>query len=163
MAVTAIHFLRHAHAGDPLKWSGSDFDRPLSAKGREQMARLGTLLALIGFSPDAIVTSPRLRAVETAELLAGRLGVRSRIDVRLADPLSLSVIERILVDAGDPAQPLLVGHDPDFSELVALLTGALDLPMRKGALARIDAERPLQPGCGTLRWLLPQELVPDLG
>lgn len=127
------------------------------------MARLGTLLALIGFSPDAIVTSPRLRAVETAELLAGRLGVRSRIDVRLADPLSLSVIERILVDAGDPAQPLLVGHDPDFSELVALLTGALDLPMRKGALARIDAERPLQPGCGTLRWLLPQELVPDLG
>lgn len=127
------------------------------------MARLGTLLALIGFSPDAIVTSPRLRAVETAELLAGRLGVRSRIDVRLADPLSLSVIERILVDAGDPAQPLLVGHDPDFSELVALLTGALDLPMRKGALARIDAERPLQPGCGTLRWLLPPELVPDLG
>ena len=163
MAVTAIHFLRHAHAGDPLKWSGSDFDRQLSAKGREQMARLGTLLALIGFSPDAIVTSPRLRAVETAELLAGRLGVRSRIDVRLADPLSLSVIERILVDAGDPAQPLLVGHDPDFSELVALLTGALDLPMRKGALARIDAERPLQPGCGTLRWLLPPELVPDLG
>ena len=163
MAVTAIHFLRHAHAGDPLKWSGSDFDRPLSAKGREQMARLGTLLALIGFSPDAIVASPRLRAAETAELLAGRLGVRSRIDVRLADPLSLSTIERILVDAGDPAQPLLVGHDPDFSELVALLTGALDLPMRKGALARIDAERPLQPGCGTLRWLLPPELVPDLG
>ena len=163
MAVTAIHLLRHAHAGDPLKWSGSDFDRPLSAKGRDQMARLGTLLALTGFSPDVIVASPRLRAVETAELLAGRLGVRSRTDVRLADPLSLSVVERILADAGDPAQPLLVGHDPDFSELLALLIGALDIPMRKGAFARIDAERPLQPGSGILRWLLPPELVPDLG
>ena len=48
---------------------------------------------------------------------------------------------------------MIVGHDPDFSELLALLSGTSDLPMRKGALALVDAERPLAPGAGTLRWL----------
>ena len=44
---------------------------------------------------------------------------------------------------GDPSRPVVVGHDPDFSELVAELCGAAEMPMHKGALARIDIERPL--------------------
>lgn len=163
MPTTELHLLRHAHAGDPTKWHGPDFDRPLSARGREQAARLGTLLAATGFAPDAIIASPRVRALQTAELLADRLGARFRVDGRLAEPLSARAVERILGDAGDPLRPVLVGHDPAFSELLALLTGAADIPLRKGALARIDVERPLAPGQGLLRWLIPPELVPDLG
>jgi phosphohistidine phosphatase SixA len=64
-----------------------------------------------------------------------------------------------LRDAGDPSRPVIAGHDPDFSELVAELCGAPQIPMRKGALARIDLERPLTAGGGTLRWLVPPDLL----
>jgi len=160
---TELHLLRHAHAGDPAKWRGADFDRPLSTKGREQATRLGAFLAATGFAPDAIVTSPRIRALQTAEIVAERLGVTWRVDDRLADPLSAATVERILADAGDTSRPVLVGHDPGFSELVRLLTGATRIAMRKGAIARIDVERPLTWGEGALRWLLPPDLIPDVG
>jgi phosphohistidine phosphatase SixA len=52
-----------------------------------------------------------------------------------------------------------VGHDPDFSELAAALTGAPELPVRKGALVRIDIARPIEAGAGLLRWLLPPDLL----
>ncbi len=68
-------------------------------------------------------------------------------------------IEAILADHGDPGRPILVGHDPDFSELVARLSGAVEIPMRKGALARIDLDRPLRDGAGVLVFLVPPEVV----
>ena len=57
---------------------------------------------------------------------------------------------------------MIVGHDPDFSDLLGVLCGTTAVPMRKGALARIDVGRPLEPGGGTLRWLVPPDLLkPD--
>ena len=47
----------------------------------------------------------------------------------------------------------------DFSELLAVLCGAVGVPMRKGAFARIEVERPFVPGTGTLRWLVPPDLL----
>ena len=78
---------------------------------------------------------------------------------RLGDSLDLGVIEAILEGHGNPEGPILVGHDPDFSELVAVLCGAARVPMRKGSLARIEVGRPMQPGGGTLRWLVPPDLL----
>ncbi len=154
-----LHFLRHAHAGDPEGWKGPDDDRPLSDKGEKQADRLGRFLAGVGFQPDAILTSPKLRAAQTAKIVADHLGLRIAADPRLGGPLGIEELENVLLDAGDPTRPVVVGHDPDFSELVALLSGAARLPMRKGALARIDIERPLEPGRGTLRWLVPPDLL----
>ena len=154
-----LYLLRHAHAGDPVKWQGSDFDRPLSAKGRDQVERLGSHLAGLGFDADAIVTSPRIRARETADLFAAHFGIRPVVDERLAEMLSPASIDGMLTDAGDPSSVVLVGHDPDFSETLGLLTGALDIEMRKGAMARIDIARPLAAGTGVLRWLIPPELL----
>jgi phosphohistidine phosphatase SixA len=54
---------------------------------------------------------------------------------------------------------VLVGHDPDFSQLVVALTGARELEMKKGALVRIDIGGDVAPGTGALRWLLPPDLV----
>jgi phosphohistidine phosphatase len=159
MATTELHLLRHAHAGDPTAWAGSDADRPLSAKGREQAERLGAHLAAIGFVTDLIVSSPKVRARETAELVAARLGRAVALDDRLAGPIEPGTVERILRDAVDPVRPLLVGHDPDLSDLVATLTGAAAIPMRKGAICRIDLPRPIRAGSGVLRWLLPPELL----
>jgi phosphohistidine phosphatase len=157
--VTELHLLRHAHAGDPATWSGPDERRPLSDKGEKQADRLGRFLAEIGFKPDAIITSPKLRAAQTAEIVALRLGVPVAVDARLAGAVDLRAVDDILRDAGDPKQPVIVGHDPDFSELVAILCGSSQVPMKKSAFARIDVSRPFEPGTGTLRWLIPPDLL----
>ena len=157
--MTELYLLRHAHAGDPLAWDGPDDRRPLSDKGEKQADRLGRFLAGIGFQPDAIITSPNVRAAQTAEIVAGHLGVPVNVDDRLGRPLGLGELERILHDAGDPDRPVLVGHDPDFTDLVASLCDTSSVPMRKGALVRIDVGRPVEPGGGTLRWLVPPDLL----
>lgn len=154
-----LYFLRHAHAGNPASWSGPDDLRPLSAKGERQAERLGRFLASVGFRPDAIITSPKARAARSAEIVAVALEMEVRVDDRLGGPLDLVSIEAILFDADEPVRPVLVGHDPDFSELVSMLCGAQDLQVRKGALARVDADRPLSPSTGTLRWLIPPDLL----
>ena len=154
-----LGLLRHAHAGDPESWDRPDELRPLTEKGRQQAERLGRLLAAAGFVPDVVLTSPRVRARETAELVAGRLGVDVRIDPRLADHLDLATVDSILDVAGMPDRPILVGHDPDFSDLLGSLTGSPGLRMRKGAFALLDVERPLTPGSAELRWLVPPDLL----
>ncbi len=154
-----LYLLRHADAGDPMAWEGPDEIRPLSDKGERQADRLGRFLAGSGFRPDAILTSPRVRAAETARIVGEHLAVRARVDERLAGELNPDVIESLLRDAGDPERMVLVGHDPDFSDLVAELCGATQIPMRKGALARIDCARPVAAGTGTLRWLVPPDLL----
>ena len=154
-----LHLLRHAHAGNPEGWSGPDEQRPLSAKGEQQAERLGRFLAGVGFQPDAIITSPKVRAARTAEIVAAALGAEVREDERHAGGFDLVSVEAILFDAGEPMKPVLVGHDPDFSELVATLCATSNVPMRKGAFARIDVPRPLAPGGGTLRWLVSPDLL----
>jgi phosphohistidine phosphatase len=154
-----LHLLRHAHAGDPNGWQGPDDLRPLSAKGEEQAERLGRFLAGIGFKPDTIVSSPKTRAARTAEIVADALGLKIRLDDRLGGGLDLVAIEAILFDLDEPVRPVIVGHDPDFSDLAASLTGSRTMTLRKGAFARIDAPRPLAAGSGTLRWLVPPDLL----
>ncbi len=157
--MTELHLLRHAHAGNPEGWDGPDEVRPLSEKGESQADRLGRFLAGVGFKPDAIITSPKLRAARTAEIVAEHLGLPFAFDTRLADGFDLADLERLLSEAGDPARPVIVGHDPDFSEVLGQLVGSSRVPMHKGALARIDVDRPLEPGAGVLRWLVPPDLL----
>lgn len=158
----ALHLLRHADAGDPAAWSGDDANRPLSAKGIDQAERLGRHLAAVGFAPDAVIASPKARAARTAEIVAAALGVNVRLDDRLAGSLGLDILDRLLDDAGRPRTPVLVGHDPEFSELLAALTGAPSLPMQKGGLARLELHDGIRPGGAVLRWLLPPDLVVPL-
>lgn len=154
--------LRHAHAGDATRWEGDDDVRPLTDKGRRQAERLGRLLAVSGEAPDLLITSPRVRAAQTAEIVGRVTGTRVIVDARVAGLLDPGTVMRILGDAGPAERPCLVGHDPDLSELLAELTGASQIAMRKGALARVDLPgRTLEAGGGVLRYLLPPEVVPD--
>jgi phosphohistidine phosphatase len=155
-----VSFLRHADAGDPDAWSGPEDERPLSAEGRGQSERLGRHLASIGFKVDALLTSPRVRATETATIVGDLLGVRPHVDQRLAEGVTLAVVEEILAERGRLGSALLVGHDPDLSDLVSELCGANGLSLRKGALARLTVSSPMAPGRATLRWLLPPDALP---
>jgi len=154
-----LYLLRHADAGDPGKWDGPDAQRPLSPKGEKQSERLGRFLAGMGFRPDAILSSPKLRASQTADRVAEQLGVPVTLDERLGGGVEEDVVEAILRDAGDARRVVLVGHDPDFSTLLQSLCVARNVEMKKGALARIDVERPVGPGRGDLRWLVPPDLL----
>ena len=157
----ALYFLRHADAGDPAKWTGDDADRPLSSKGRRQAKRLGRLLKKLDAGPETVLTSPKLRASETARPVARSIGLHASVD----DRLSVDFGEQDLAAVVAGLEPnvrglLLVGHDPDFSDLVSWLVGS-QIEMQKGALARIDLpDRSLKKGGGSLRWLLPPDAVP---
>lgn len=154
-----IYLLRHADAGDPEAWRGPDAERPLSAKGTRQADRLGAFLAGIGFRPDAIVSSPKVRASQTAEIVAQALGASVALDDRLAEGFGLADLGAMLEERSGPGRIVLVGHDPDFSATLGELVRTKAIPMPKGALARVDVDGPPRAGAGVLRWLLPPEAL----
>jgi phosphohistidine phosphatase SixA len=154
---STLYLLRHAHAGDPEAWSGPDELRPLSEKGKRQMKRLANFLAEGPVRPDAIVTSPKVRAEQTARAVAKVLDIPVRLDQRLAGGFGMRSLAEVLGSL-EARQPILVGHDPDFSALLAGLLGSRGLEMRKGALAAIDLAWPLERGSGALRFLISPEL-----
>jgi phosphohistidine phosphatase len=137
-----IWMLRHTHAED----GSPDAERPLSAKGEQQARAVGAALAVLGVELDACLTSPRVRARDTARLVCEPLGIEPSEERVLRggpfDPLDVA--------AGHGESVLLVGHDPDFSMAIHDATGA-QVRMPKGGLAAIDR--------GELKLLLrPQEL-----
>jgi phosphohistidine phosphatase len=125
-----IWLLRHgdAHDGSP------DSERPLTDKGREQSRVAGSALARLGVEIDACLTSPKVRARDTARIACEEFGgPEPQEEPRLAggefDP------EDLAAGLGDDV--LLVGHEPDFSDAVRSLTGAR-VDLKKGGLAAID-------------------------
>jgi phosphohistidine phosphatase len=156
-----LYLLRHADAGDPMTWVGDDAERPLSDKGRRQAKRLGSLLARIKLRPDVILTSPKLRAAETAKIVGKAVSVRPTKDDRLAVSIELGDLASLLAGNGEARRIVLVGHDPDFSALASSLTGAT-IELRKGAIARIDlGDGGPRAGGGALRWLVPPGVLSD--
>ena len=156
--MTEVYLLRHADAGDPGRWVGEDAERPLSTKGLRQAGRLADLLRGLGWKPDAIVTSPRRRAAETAEIVASAIGVTPRVDGRLAGAFGPAELAELLASEPTSKRWLLVGHDPDFTDLASMLTGAA-IQLRKGSLIRLDLDE--TGSAAVVRWLLPPDAVPD--
>lgn len=153
-----LYLLRHADAGDPQTFRGDDAQRPLSDKGRRQASSMGRFLNRRGLHPDVIVSSPKMRARQTAELVAAALNTPVSLDERLVGTPDLDRLNEIVAGAA-VRRVLLVGHDPEFSDLAAELAGASHIPIKKGGLVRLDVVLPLQAGRGTLRWLLPPDLA----
>jgi phosphohistidine phosphatase len=126
-----IWLLRHGDAEDGA--GKADADRELTEKGEQQSVNAGRALKKVGVELDVCLTSPKLRAKRTAELACDVLGAEVEVDDRLAggdfDPLEL---------AAGRGEVLLVGHEPDFSGAVALVTGSR-VKMKKGGIAAIDA------------------------
>ncbi len=117
---------------------GPDAARPLSDKGRNQAERLGRFLAGVGFAPDAIITLAQAAGGADRGDRRRAPRPRGREDERLAGASTSRRVEAILREAGDPERPMLVGHDPDFSELV---DGAVRRGRRPDAQGRARADR----------------------
>ena len=124
-----IWLLRHAHAEDGTP----DAARPLSAQGARQAQAAGDALAWLDLGLQACVTSPKLRAVQTARPVCEALGLDLVEDRRLeGGPFDAGAVA-----AEHGEHVLLVGHEPDLSAAVHTLTGA-QVHLPKGALAAVD-------------------------
>jgi phosphohistidine phosphatase len=125
-----IWLLRHGDAAE----GSPDAERPLTDKGREQSRAAGAALKRLGVELDACLTSPKVRAAETARIACEALGGPEPI---VEPRLSGGPFDAELLVAGLGDDVLLVGHDPDFSSAVHSLTGA-QVRMKKGGLAGVD-------------------------
>jgi phosphohistidine phosphatase len=136
-----IWLLRHGEAEE----GSPDAERRLTDRGAGQARAAGRALAGLGIGVGACLSSPRLRAVDTAKLACEALGV----DVVIEQALAGGPFDPLEVTAG-LQDVLLVGHEPDFSQAVHGLTGAR-IDLKKGGLAGVEG--------GELRVLLrPSEL-----
>ncbi len=151
-----LFFLRHGRADRDRFHGDDDTQRPLVEAGRARLRRTAEFLVQLAPDLDAVLTSPLVRAAETAEIVASRLGLADRVrhDRRLDLQFDLPRLAAILAALReDHRRILLVGHEPSFSEVIGELTGGTRVVMKKGALARVD----LTPGASTrghLVWLL---------
>lgn len=152
-----IWLLRHgeAEAGDGLP----DTERPLTARGERQSTMAGQALKRLGIEFSLALTSPRVRAAATARLACAAL------DIEVAEHRPLSGgFDRddalALLDAVDAdAEVLVVGHEPDLSQVVHDLTGAR-IDLKKGGIAAVTVSG----GQGELRVLMsPRELAQAAG
>jgi phosphohistidine phosphatase len=125
-----IWLLRHGDAAD----GSPDAERPLTDKGREQSRAAGAALKALGVEIDACMTSPKVRAADTARLACEQLG---GVEPQLEPKLAGGPFDAEALAAGLGENVLLVGHDPDFSTAVHDLTGA-QVRMKKGGLAGVD-------------------------
>lgn len=166
-----IYLLRHGIAAErsPARFPDDDL-RPLNARGREQVRKIARAMQRLELGIDLILSSPLLRARQTAEAAAKGLDLKDRVQ-----------IEELLAPGGDfaelvsaiaelhpmPANLLLVGHEPHLSGLLSFLSSGrpnLRAELKKGGLARLAVRGKIsfEPRA-TLKWLLPPRLLVMLG
>jgi phosphohistidine phosphatase len=122
--------LRHGDAAD----GSPDAERPLTKKGEAQARAAGAALRVLGASVDACLSSPKVRALDTARLACEELG---DVEVEAGAELAGGPFDAESLAAGRGESVLLVGHDPDFTNVIRELTGAR-AKLKKGGLAVID-------------------------
>ena len=158
--------MRHGIAAD-LGTDGitRDRDRPLTPRGARRVRRVAEALLELEVGFDVILSSPFVRAQQTAEIVAEVLGLGKRLELtpHLAIPAdSPRLLQHLNGLRPAPARVLLVGHEPHLGELTTLLTTGGSSPaitFRKAGLCRLEVGS-LQAGrCATLEWLLTPRLL----
>lgn len=156
-----IYILRHGIAverGTP--GYAKDAERPLTPKGERKLWQIAEAMEALKVSFDLILTSPYLRARQTAELVAEALGARKRLE--FTDSLtprgnSAELVELLGRRDPRPESVLLVGHEPYLSELVSLLVSGgtrVSLVLKKGGLCKLEVDALKHGRCAALEWLL---------
>lgn len=144
----------------------SDKGRPLTQKGLKRMRRAARGLRRLGISFDALLTSPLVRARQTAEIVADTLGLEAQLEEisELAPESSVAHLISGLAHFQDREHVLLVGHNPLLSHASSFLIAgkkeiSLEIELKKGGLCCIEIDG-LPPGTpGTLHWsLTPKQL-----
>ena len=162
-----IYVLRHAEAEEKgPAWEGHDHDRPLTVAGIKKFEQSLKGLKALELKPDLILSSPFVRARQTAEMLARASKAGRQLEFTLhlipsGDPRKL--VSDLRHSYQDRRNVVLVGHEPYLSELVSQLIGGdmyCNLSLKKGGICKLEAEKLDYGRCATLKWLLtPRQLL----
>ncbi|MFZ5883174.1 MAG: phosphohistidine phosphatase SixA [Chloroflexota bacterium] len=153
-----LYLVRHAIAEDSAEYE-DDSLRPLTEKGRDKMKKIAAALRELGVAPDLIVSSPYLRASQTAAILAKELKYKEELTYSEAltpmsepDVMIGEINEKYTVD-----ELMLVGHEPSLSALAGvLLTGSAEIAinLKKGGVCCLSADNLRHDRKAALEWLI---------
>lgn len=164
-----LYLVRHAVAAERGPDYPDDAERPLTDEGVERFRRAVAGLRDLGVQLDLVLSSPYVRARETADLLC--VGLKPRPKLIVVEALAvggkpadvIAAVARHSATGRGASRVALVGHEPDLGELAVRLMGARGaVEFKKGAVCRIDVDRAMPAGPGTLRWLLPPRVLRGL-
>jgi phosphohistidine phosphatase len=150
-----LYLVRHAEA---IERSATTPDalRYLTPQGRDSFRKIARRVRKVGATPDVIFTSPLLRAVQTAEILAERLKHKGPVVVArgLSPGFDLRALRALLSGAGSLAEAAFVGHEPDLGDLAAtLLALPGGFPLRKGVVLALEVESSARKGTAKFLWM----------
>lgn len=161
-----LYLIRHAIAEDSAEYE-DDSLRPLTEKGREKMKRIAAALKDLGAAPDLIVSSPYVRASQTAAILAKELKYKEELAysdslVPMGEPDDMigEINEKYTVD-----ELMLVGHEPSLSALAGvLLAGRADIAidLKKGGVCCLSVDDLRYDRKAILEWLITPKIATRL-
>lgn len=156
-----LYILRHAIAvARGSVGFQDDSQRPLTDEGAKKMARVAQGMLALGFSLDAIYSSPFVRARQTAEIVADAFKAHEKLEFTphlQVDGNPESLLKLVDKVHGPEASLMLVGHEPYLGSLISILiagTDELSITLKKGGLCKLTASKLRYGRCASLEWLL---------
>ncbi len=160
-----LYLLRHGIAVDRIGGEiNSDWQRPLTKEGRAETSQVALALAKIGVKAKLVVTSPLVRAKQTAEIVANTFAkdIELQITEALAPGGTASDLYKFLTPFQQLEEIFLVGHEPDMSRLAGTLLWAgpeLNMSFKKAGVCRIDIVDIPPSSPGILKWFLTPKIL----
>jgi len=156
-----IYFLRHASAGEPKMNPAKDDERELDEQGIEQSHIVGRALAVLEVQPDVILSSPLIRARQTAEIVADEMGNKSEIVVNeaLQPHGTYKQFETLLARYKNSDAILVAGHNPSLTKFLSEMVAEKPseaLELKKGAIAKVERE---DGNPAVLKWMMPPKVA----
>ncbi|MGH2462820.1 MAG: SixA phosphatase family protein [Candidatus Limnocylindria bacterium] len=158
-----LYFLRHGKAGQYRADDPHDDDRSLTDAGAAELRAAAPLWRRLNLRPDLVLSSPLPRARQTADLFVEGVGLAREpvADDRLRPGAEWPDMARAMTIDRDARRVLFVGHEPDLSTAVQLLTEARAVRLRSGGVACVEFPGIPEPGAGELAWLLDPDLYAE--
>lgn len=140
--------------------AADDDERALTSAGVHALRAAAALWRRINLRPDVVISSPLPRALQTADLLAAGLALSDApiVSERLRPGAAWADLAQAMANHPEARRVMFVGHEPDLSSAVCLLTGASAVRLRKGGIACVEFPGVSEPGGGELAWLLDPDL-----
>ena len=160
--------VRHGSAVERDEWEGADADRPLTERGVKRVAQVAAGLSRLDVQPTHVLSSPLIRAIETAKIVRRSLRVRPAVqivDALLPDAPPNRLLS-ILHDLPPEACVVCIGHEPQLGMAASVfLSGRAtpSFPLKKAGACLIELSVPPKPGHGVLRWWLTPSQLRVLG
>jgi phosphohistidine phosphatase len=162
-----IYLLRHGIAVEPgTDGFTQDAYRPLTREGQRKLEKIGEGIGTLDLRIDKVLSSPYVRARETAAIVAGTLGLRKKLaftEALIPEQKGQALVDVLQQLDPAPKSVMLVGHEPFMSDFISLLVWGQpggSVLLRKGGLCKLSVESLEAGRCATLEWLLtPKQMM----